>query len=383
MRRVLFWMHLCAGVLISLLVIFFSVTGALLAYERPIQRAADERSYRIDPSRQQVRLPMDAWLAPAIAGLPAPVEMVTTHQDAHLPVELQTADRNVYFVDPYSGKVTGPESPRLRRFFAQVTALHRWFGLSNASHAAATAVKGAAALLLLFLLVSGAILWIPGFLTRHSLLAGVVPRPDGHLRARYLNWHKVTGFWIGLPLSVVVTTGVIMAYPWANAQLFRLAGSPQPAGRGNGAGLRRRVPEKYSLPAHLDQAFAQATSGVEDWQSASLRLPPGKEGLSFIVDRGDGGHPEKREQVSIDPNTLEVSHRQPFASLNRGQRWRAWVRFVHTGEAGGWWGETLALLTACGAVLLAFTGVVLFFHRLQRWRRRSTQRTTSTIEIPV
>ena len=117
MRRVLFWMHLSAGVLISLLVIFFSVTGALLAYERQIVRAADERSYRVDPSHQQTRLPFDASLAAATAALPAPVEMVTTHQDPHLPVELQTANRNVYFVDPYSGKVTGPESPRLSAAF--------------------------------------------------------------------------------------------------------------------------------------------------------------------------------------------------------------------------------------------------------------------------
>ncbi|MDQ1452103.1 MAG: hypothetical protein QOK38_1969 [Acidobacteriaceae bacterium] len=239
MRRVLFWMHLSAGALISLLVIFFSVTGALLAYERPIVRAADEHSYRIDPSRQQIRLPLDALMALVTAALPAPVEMVTTHQDPH----------------------------------------------------------------------------------------------------------------------------------------------PQPPGRGNGAALRRRAPGKYSLPAHLDQAFAQATSGVEDWQSTSLRSPPGKEGLSFLVDRGDGGHPEKHEQVLIDPNTLEELHREPFASLNRGQRWRAWVRFIHTGEAGGWWGETLAALTACVAVLLSFTGLVLFFNRLLRWRRRTTHHKANTIEI--
>jgi uncharacterized iron-regulated membrane protein len=273
-RRVLFWMHLSAGVLISLLVIFFSVTGALLAYERQIVRAADKRSYQVDPSHQQTGLPLDASLAAATAALPAPVEMVTTHQDPHLPVELQTANRSVYFVDPYSGKVTGPESPRLRGFFAQVTALHRWFGLSSASHAAATAVKGAAALSLLFLVLSGAILWIPGFWTRNSLLTGIVPRLDSHVRARYFNWHKVTGFWIGLPLFIIVTTGVIMAYPWANAQLFRLAGSPQPPARGNGAGPRRRAPEKPTLPRVQLSGYPQARrASTSSWTGAMAGIP--------------------------------------------------------------------------------------------------------------
>ena len=130
----------------------------------------------------------------------------------------------------------------LRNFLAEVTALHRWFGLSNAHHAAAIAVKGAAALLLLFLLLSGAILWMPGYWTRTSLAVGIVPRLGEHARARNLNWHKVTGFWLGLPLTIVVLTGVIMAYPWANAQLFRLAGSPLPVRNGDGANPRRHAP---------------------------------------------------------------------------------------------------------------------------------------------
>jgi uncharacterized iron-regulated membrane protein len=61
-------------------------------------------------------------------------------------------------------------------------------------------------------------------------------------------------------------------------------------------------------------------------------------------------------------------HQEPFAVLNRGQQWRSWVRFVHTGEAGGWRGETLAVLTACGAMVLSLTGVALALNRLQRWR---------------
>lgn len=372
------------GVLISILVLFFSITGALLAYERPMLRAADGHNYHVDPDRQQTaRLPLDALMALAAAALPSPIEMVTTHQDPHAPVEIQTANRNVYFVDPYSAKIAGPESPRLRNFVADVTALHRSFGLSNAHHAAATAVKGVAALLLLFLLLSGAILWMPRYWTRTSLGVGIVPRLGGHARARNLNWHKVTGFWIGLPLTIVVLTGVIMAYPWANAQLFRLAGSPLPARNGDGANARRHAPGAATLPGHLEQAFSQATNSVHDWQSATLRLPAGGRGLSFIVDRSDGGHPEKREQVLIDSTTLRVLRQEPFAALSRGQQWRSWVRFVHTGEAGGWWGETLAALTACGAMVLSLTGVALALNRLQRWRRRASRRPLASDRVAI
>jgi uncharacterized iron-regulated membrane protein len=368
-RRILFWVHLGAGVVAGALIVYFSVTGALLAYERPILQAADRRSYAAEPvPPNAVPIPLDELLARVATVLPAPVDAVTIYQDVQAPVEIQTASRDVYFVDPHSGRVQGPVSPRLHAFFTQVTALHRWFGLSNAHHAAAIAVKGAVAVLLLFQLFSGAFLWLPHRWNSTALRVGTVPRLRARGRARNYNWHKVTGFWIGPPLAIVVMTGVIMAYPSANALLFRLARSPLPA-RGGNAASRRRDAAKHALPAHLDQAFTQATSNVNGWRSATLRLVPGTPGLSFIVDRSDGGHPDQREQVLIDPKTLQVLHRDPFAALSRGQQWRSWVRFAHTGEAGGWWGETLALLTACGAAILSITGIALSFDRLRRWQR--------------
>lgn len=366
MRRVLFWMHLGTGVLISALVLFFATTGALLAYERPIIHAADKRFYKADQdSRNATRMPFDTMLAGVMAAVPAPISMITVVRDTDAPVEIQTAGLSVYFVDPRSGRPQGPASPHVRAFFAEVTALHRWFGL-GAHHDATTAVKGAAALLLLFLIITGAILWMPARWTPTALRIGTVPRFDVYGRARKYNWHKVTGFWIALPLAVIVTTGVIMAYPWANAQLFRIAGSPLPMRSADGASSRRHTAGAHALPTHLEQAFALATSDVNDWQSATLRLSPPTAWLSFIVDRGDGGHPEKREQISIDAKALQILRREPFAALSRGQKWRSWVRFAHTGEAGGWWGETLAMLTACGAIVLSLTGVALFFDRLQR-----------------
>jgi uncharacterized iron-regulated membrane protein len=376
-RRILFWMHLGAGVVAGVLIVYFSVTGALLAYERQIVRAADRRSYVAVPSNT-APIPLDDLLARAAAAVPAPVDAVTINQDVHAPVEIETASRDVYFVDPHSGRVQGPISPRLRAFFAQVTALHRWFGLSNAHHAAATTVKGAVVLLLLFQLVSGAFLWLPHRWNSTALRVGTVPRLSARGRARNYNWHKVTGFWIGLPLAIVVMTGVIMAYPSANALLFRLARSPPPVRGGNGAQRRHDV-GKHTLPAHLDQAFTLATSDVSGWRSATLRLMPGPPGLSFIVDRGDGGHPDEREQVLIDRKTLQVLRRETFAAMSRGQQWRSWVRFTHTGEAGGWWGETLALLTACGAAILSITGIALSLDRLRRWQR-SEPRVESRME---
>jgi len=365
-RRVLFWLHLGAGVLIGGVVLFFSVTGALLAYERPILHAMDKRYGDASPVISgAVRIPLATLIADTESATGASVEAVTIHPGQSSPVEMQTTNRDIFFADPYTGRVQGPVSPRLRAFFAQMTAAHRWFGLSNARHGTATAVKGAVTLLFLFLLVSGATLWMPGRWNRHTLRRGIVPRFDAHGRARNYNWHKVTGFWLGLPLAAIAVTGVIMAYPWANAMLFRAANSPVPVRNAARENSRHRA---SVVPGHLDEAFARAVSGVGGWQSATFRLGQNPREMNFAVDRGDGGQPQKRDQVFVDAATQQVVRRVPFAGLSRGQQWRSWVRFVHTGEAGGWWGETIAMVTALGAVMLSITGFLLFFARLRRLR---------------
>jgi uncharacterized iron-regulated membrane protein len=365
-RRVLFWMHLGAGVLVGILILFFSITGSLLAYQRSIQHAMDKQYYRTAPVPSgATRMPLETLIANTECAAHAPVEAVTVHPQSASPIEMQTANREIFFADPYTGSVQGPVSPRSRAFFAQIIALHRWFGLSNANHAAATAVKGAVMILFLFLVLSGAVLWIPGRWNRHTIRTGIVPRFDTHGRSRNYNWHKVTGFWLFLPLALLAVTGIIMAYPWANALLFRLAGSPVPVRNAARENSRHHA---GVVPGHLDEAFAQAVSGVDDWQSATFRLVQNASELNITVDRGDGGQPQKREQVFVDPSTRRVFRRVPFAELSRGQQWRSWVRFIHTGEAGGWWGQSAAMVTALGAIMLSITGFSLFLAGLRRLR---------------
>jgi uncharacterized iron-regulated membrane protein len=121
-RRILFWMHLGTGVLVSALVLYFSITGAMLAYERQILQAADKRFYSADPlPLDGVPLPLDTVVAGAVNSLPQPIEWLTLHHDSPLPLEI-TAYWSLYFADRNSGRLRGPVSPRIRSFFTEVTA---------------------------------------------------------------------------------------------------------------------------------------------------------------------------------------------------------------------------------------------------------------------
>ncbi len=383
-RRWLFWSHLGAGVLAALLILFFSVTGGLLAFERPLTAHAD-RAYRVQPPIagipfQAMRMPLDALIAKA----PAPLQQITVYADPAMPVALQAGRAVVYYADPYTGTVTGPASPRTRAFFTEVWSLHRWFGLQEHHRKAAAFVKGVSNSIFVYLILSGIAVWWPARITPFELRTRLQPRFRAKPRALLGNWHRVAGAWLALPLLVITMTGQVMAYPWLNAALFRLAGTPLPAGSEhrpqNGFALRSGFGPEHNThgagaTANLQAGLLAAEGAVSAWQSANLRLPQHGQQLQFSMDRGTGGHPDQQTQVTVAQGHVQAIG---FAAQPRGRRWRAWVRFSHTGEAGGVWGEAAAVLTCMGAAVLSLTGLLL-----AGWRVRHRRLSAASAGVPA
>ena len=75
----------------------------------------------------------------------------------------------------------------------------------------------------------------------------------------------------------------------------------------------------------------------------------------------------------LDPKSGEIESWQPFASQSTGQKARIWIRFLHTGEALGLPGQTVAGLVSCTTILMVWTGLALAYRRLLQpvFRRRT------------
>jgi uncharacterized iron-regulated membrane protein len=169
----------------------------------------------------------------------------------------------------------------------------------------------------------------------------------------------------------VVASGAVISYPWASDLVYRLAGEAPPAARGPAGGPRpgERAPAPPDLTG-LDALVARAEGQVEGWKSLTLRFPSGAAPAVFTIDRGDGGRPEMRAQLTLDRRTGEVVRFEPFAQQSAGRRARTWLRFAHTGEAAGLLGQAVAGLASAGAAVLVWTGLALSWRRFRAWRAR-------------
>jgi uncharacterized iron-regulated membrane protein len=377
LRRVVFWCHLIAGLIAGSIVFIMSITGVLLTYERQINAWADTHRYRGVPAPGAVRLAPDALLSSVrAAGTMATPAALTLWSDPAAPAAATLGSRTV-FLNPYTGQVLGESAAQPRAFFRTMTDWHRWLGVSGEGRATARMITGACNLAFLFLVVSGFYLWFPRTWTWRQFRAVLWFRGDVRGKARDFNWHNAIGFWSAVPLAIVVASGVVMSYPWANDLVYRVAGEAPPARPAAGAaGGRGAGPERATaggdVPAvRLDRSWARAEQQVERWRSISVRIPPpGSKTTVFTIDRGNGGQPQERGTLTVDTASAEVVKWEPFSALTPGRRLRSYVRFGHTGEAAGLVGQSIAGLASLGALVLVWTGVSLALRRFSAWRAR-------------
>lgn len=367
LRRILFWIHLSAGVVAGIVIFIMSVTGVILAYEKQIMRWGN-REFRIENTGQQT-----LTITAILANFKNTPTAVTLRSD-NAAVEVSLGRDRIVFVNPYTGTSLG-ESSDLPKFFSQVENIHRWLGVSDANRPTGRAITGACNFAFFILVATGPFIWWPKDWGWTNLKKIVMFRRGLGGRAMYWNWHNVLGVWCVIPLLIIVLSGVVMSYAWANNLLYRLTGNEPPTPtqaasqqRPRGEGKLHNDPGEQSSPSPLEKVVSAAEQ-VPAWQSITIRMPSGRGPLSATADQGNG-RPDLRTQFTFDPKTGDV-RQEAFSSYNSGRRLRTWARFSHTGEAGGFVGITIAAIAAAGASLLVFTGITLSIKRLIAWRARA------------
>jgi uncharacterized iron-regulated membrane protein len=366
MRKILFWIHLCVGVTAAAIVMLMSVTGVLLTYEKQ-SIAWSDRAFRSNPGGGAVSLERILAKAPEAAS-------VTIYADPNAAAAVALGRAGTAYADAYTGERLGMATKEVRGFLGTMKEWHRWIGLQGESRATGRAITGAANLGFLFLVVSGAYLWLPAVFSSKHFRAIAWFRGGLSGKARDFNWHNVIGVWCVVPLFLIVISGVVIGYGWASNLVLQLGGvSPQ-------APPSATKEEKTERPFDgVDAALRAAMLRDPAWRSIGLRSPVSNLApLVFTIDSGTGGQPQKRGTLTYDRQQAKAVKWEDFDSLERGRQWRNWMRFVHTGEYYGILGQTIAGLASLGGAFLVWTGVALSLRRFSAWRRR---RNRSSIQV--
>jgi uncharacterized iron-regulated membrane protein len=386
LRKIIFWIHLLVGGVGGSVIMIMSVTGVLLTYERQIIAWADHRNCHVAPSSGGLtRLPVETLLTKFREAKPYLIPATfSLSADPHAPAVIGITKNESVFVDPYTGEVLGEGSQKVRNFFRVITEWHRWLGMQEEYRTTGRTITGICNLGFLFLLVSGFYLWWPRKWTWQKIRSTLWVKRGLTGKMREFGWHNVIGFWFLVPLFIIVVSGVVISYQWADMLVYRIVGENPPASRGNrgrppgadglphGKGMStvsgaRNAIQKISLLLDgLDRLWIRAEQQVPGYQNLSMRLPTSANApVTFIIDRGDGGQPQKRSNLILERKTGEIVGWEQFSSYPLGQQLRFLLRFAHTGEVAGIAGQTIAGIVSAGGAVLVWTGLAITWRRFR------------------
>jgi len=386
-RRCLFWAHLATGLVVGLIILVLAFTGVVMSFEPQIVARAERAMVRAKANGRTMPLGAEELVAKfEQSGLKGKPSTLNFTADPEAPVIFLINKGNQQLFHPATGEPLGKGAEGLRRFFQINLSLHRWLTWpavqtseggrkpEGGEKKAATwkdaggQISAAGTLAFLFLLLSGLFLWIPKKRSWAAFKTVLTLQTRLKGRARDWNWHNLAGFWASPFILLIAVTGVIMFYPWANKLLFSAFGEQPPAKRETAAEPKTGDQRPPVFAAGLNQAYQTAAKAMPGWQAMSLELPEnGDKPFSVTVTDAGRGRPDRRVKLTIDRATFDVVGRESeFQKLTPGGRMRQFVRWTHTGEIGGPFGQLVAALTAVAALTLIWTGFALAWRRFAK-----------------
>ncbi len=363
-RKFIFWSHLVVGISVGVVVFIMSATGVLLTYEKQI-KDWDEARYTSVSVDNQERLTTDKILDIARKKHPDETHFFirwVNEQGRAIPV---WAGSQSYLISAYSGEIVQKGQSFLGEAFHTINDLHRWLGLHGKAKNIGKEVTAYSNLLFLFLIISGAYLWLPRRFNWSAIRSNLIFKKQfKSTHAKYFNWHNVFGFWALLPLIVVVSTATIFHFDWVNEALYGVY-DEEPAKRPKREELPVLIDGKVSYEALFDIAKQHsADNSPSQWYSMWLEFGRVEGQLRFYIDPSIGNNPENAYALFLDINNAEVARVQKYTDWSPGGR--AWTvsRYLHTGEHYGVVGQSIAGLASLAACFLVYTGFLLSWRRL-------------------
>ncbi len=371
-RKLLFWLHLIAGMLGGIVIFIMCVTGAALSFEKNIIEfsESDQRIVSVGESRLSTKEMLERVIAEKPEAKPS---SLAVSNDPAKAVTISLGREGQVFVDPYTGAITGSGNSAVRSFFRFNTDLHRWIALSGDGRPIGKAITGATNLMFLFLAISGIYIWFPRNLTWAAMKPNLWFRKTSTGKARDFNWHNTIGWWTSLIMIVLTVTAAVISYQWAGNLVYALTGNEVPKQQQQAP---QTPPTEFVVSSNLNAIWQLAESQSPGWKSISLRLPLTKD-ATFTIDEGKSWNIFGRSNLTVDAETATVSKWEPYAERNSAQQIRSWMRFTHTGESFGFIGQLIGFIACIGGAVLVYTGFALAVRRLSTWRRRRVSEAVS------
>ncbi|HWW86630.1 MAG TPA: PepSY-associated TM helix domain-containing protein [Vicinamibacterales bacterium] len=357
LRRTIFQIHLCVGIIVGLYLAIIGVTGSVLVFRQELDALRLPKPWRELPRES----PTNASIVVARVNARYPAMRIVSLSAPNRtnPVFVATLGgrgRVVVACDPETGEVLGPMPPPAA-WLVLVRQLHETLLIRGSGRV----WNGFGAAFLLMLTATGLVNWWPGVRNWRRAL-----QVDFRFGWRRINFdlHRAAGFWALLPLSVWAVSGIYFAW---TGQVVELVNRWSPI-------ISAHPPTVIATPGasapapNLDALISRALLLDPGTTWSSIFFPfSSRAPLEVIMRRSRGDGREYEDTVYFNPYTGEHLATWRYGINESVGDWLIWLQTpLHFGTS---WGLAVKMIWATAGLvlpLLAISGWVMYWNRVLR-----------------
>lgn len=290
------------------------------------------------------------------AGKPDEAFVITYSLPAKTP---EQSEWHQVFINPYNARVIGqrlmfdtgnPWRGSLMNFFVR---FHYTLALGETGRI----FVGILALILLFSVLTGLLLWWP---KSGKLKQALSIKRNASIERYNYDLHKCAGFCFSIALLVILFSGVYLVFTSYLSGLVEVFSPLKPD-----PGELISKPKEKQLPISLDQVAAITNKHFPDGEFKWIFFPQDQQGFYRIVKRApqEINRTRPRRTLWLDQYSGKILFKQDLKSNSAGDIFLHWLYPLHNGEAFGLTGRIIILITGWVPLLLYATGVARWLQK--------------------
>lgn len=370
MRKIFSFIHLWLSVPAGLIISIICLTGAILVFEKEIQRICQPHLYTVANTDEHFMLRPSELIAriDTVISDSTCVSSLTYagNENGTCIVGFENSRRQLS-VNPYTGEPIGWIEPNA--FFQNVRKLHRWLmdvPQQRGTLSAGKLIVGISTILMVIILASGLYIWIPK--TRKGLKNRLKVCTTKGWKRFWYDCHVSLGFYTLFLLLLMALTGLTWSFGWYKNAVYGAFGATITSTGHHSSRSHSQQEGKLEKKFNYqvwDSVFAHMSVTCPTY--TQIKLEKGKAQAFPLKKIGF------RETVTLNFREAEGKKTEyiPVPKATISQKLRIAIYALHTGTWGGWPVKTIYFLTALIGGILPLTGYYLWLKRIIRKRKNT------------
>ncbi|MBE9463418.1 PepSY-associated TM helix domain-containing protein [Dyadobacter subterraneus] len=263
-----------------------------------------------------------------------------------------------YFVNPYNGKILGDAQTSSLTFFATTLKIHRWLLLDKKIGGVIT---GTAAMMMIFLQITGLILWFPAKIKSWkksgSWSPGFKIKTDATFKRVNFDLHKTLGFYAFVFVTIMAVTGPYFTFDWYKEGFTKAMGvkkSENPVSK---------IPGN-STYIPMETVLANANKVYTYPGNIRINMPADSVGTYAVLKSQSGFFTLAAiDRVYFDQYTGNMVKLEKYTDKTLGEKIVSSVKFIHTGELFGTFSKLLYFIACLLATSLPVSGFLIWYNK--------------------